>query len=1102
MLAYLWHQRFAIADDFVQKNLKEYNVKASYKIESIGLRTQRITNLVIGDPKKPDMTVRALEVDLKIDFSGVSIQWVRAKNALINGKVDGKGNLDFGELNKFRDPDSKQPFRLPDFAIDVEDVGVALATPYGAVGVGIEGFGQLRSRFDGRIAIRSNQLAYQGCKLSDVDLHGDIELKQEAPKFVGPVSAQNIICAKQGLALLRPIIEADIALTKELDRWVGDAGFKAASLQLPDQRILGPAGKLDFQGNRELTPFTVTLNAAGYRSSAFNSERMEMTGEGRVGLKDGVTRFTSRGDFTLAQGKLSNSLTTPVDDFALRAKTTPVGPLLSELGPAVRAAMRNFNLAGRYDVGQGNDGRIKVNLDELSLASASGARLVQRGTLSLLQVCKGWQIDSPVSLAIAGGGLPTSAIALRRSGIDSWAGALTIEPYNKGGSLVALNAFNFNGRPGGAWNFNGDARVSGPIGNARVQGLRIPLNGQWAGGGITLYGQCEALSFDRLSVQGLELGAHNFRLCPTQGAIIRTRAGTPQIAARIPSFILNGRYQGTPIALNGSNIDFDLARKAISARAFNGKYGQMSLSTSSLDFTLDNRFKATNIRARTGEIEVTAPYIDVAFGKSIRTNTLAVAVGRGDEATHFTVDAVSGRFINGGFQGSLSGGQGTIATIPFLLSEVAGDWRYMTRNGAFRFLGGMLVSDRQDAGLACPLKQKPGEVIPSRFCPQQGRNFTVDYINGTITANGETYETHTGRRVARVNIDHKLSNGVGRANLFVEGLTFDEQLRPEMLTPMTRGVVADVVGTVNGSGLISWDNSGDGVRSTGSFATEDMDLSAAFGPVEGIAATINFSDLLSLETQPGQLMRIGLVNPGVEAREGIVRYQLLSGNRIAIEGGRWPFAGGDLIMDPTVWDMDEAKPREMMLRVEGLDIAQFLQQFDFDNLLATGIFDGNLPMVFDAKGGRIVGGELIARPGGGSISYIGSISYQDMGVYANFAFDALKSLKYDKLRVGMEGDLAGEIITVVSFDGLKQGDGAKRNFITRQLEKLPIKFNVRIEAEFFKLIGSMRGIYDPQYLVQRDAAILLQAQQEREAADKKKAEEAIGTTPVVNKDEQ
>ena len=46
--------------------------------------------------------------------------------------------------------------------------------------------------------------------------------------------------------------------------------------------------------------------------------------------------------------------------------------------------------------------------------------------------------------------------------------------------------------------------------------------------------------------------------------------------------------------------------------------------------------------------------------------------------------------------------------------------------------------------------------------------------------------------------------------------------------------------------------------------------------------------------------------------------------------------------------------------------------------------------------------------------------------------------------------------------------GQSAAYITKQLARIPIQFNVSITAEFLKLIGSIRGLYDADYAAQRD----------------------------------
>jgi hypothetical protein len=215
---------------------------------------------------------------------------------------------------------------------------------------------------------------------------------------------------------------------------------------------------------------------------------------------------------------------------------------------------------------------------------------------------------------------------------------------------------------------------------------------------------------------------------------------------------------------------------------------------------------------------------------------------------------------------------------------------------------------------------------------------------------------------------------------------------------------------------------------------------------------------------------IATLNPGIPVSDGTIRYQTLPGARVQVEGGRWPFAGGALTLDPTLLDFSAPKERRMTFHIANMAADQFLQQFDFKNLNATGVFDGVLPMIFDDTGGRIEGGDLKVRPGGGTIAYVGDLSQKDLGLWSNIAFQALKSLRYRSLSVGMNGPLAGEMVTDVRFAGVSQGAGAKSNFLIRRLQRLPFVFNIRIAAPFRGLLDSAQSFYDPKRLLRRPPA--------------------------------
>ena len=316
------------------------------------------------------------------------------------------------------------------------------------------------------------------------------------------------------------------------------------------------------------------------------------------------------------------------------------------------------------------------------------------------------------------------------------------------------------------------------------------------------------------------------------------------------------------------------------------------------------------------------------------------------------------------------------------------------------------------------------------------RGSVVRYTNDAVRAGGTLVHPASGTRVSEVTIAHRLSTGVGHADLNVPGLTFGEGLQPEELTRLTEGVIALVQGTISGRGRIDW--TGTKVSSSGDFSTAGLDFAAPFGPVTGANGTIRFTDLLNLETAPGhtgmrgtvhfddllglstppgQTASIASINPGILVENGVVRYQLLPGQLVKIERGEWPFMGGRLILRETILNFSRPTAKRLTFEVVGLDANTFVKTMGFAEISATGVFDGVLPMIFDENGGRIVGGRLDSRPGGGSLSYNGVVNKANLGMMGNIAFNALRDLRFRSMVIRLDGELAGEFAARLAIDG-------------------------------------------------------------------------------------
>src|SRR3546814_4526923 len=116
----IWTQRTPIADNLISRELVKRNISARYDIAEIGLRTQRLENLTLGNPEQPDLSAAWVEVDISAMGFTPRVTAVRAGGVRLRGRiVDGK--LLLGEIDKFRDPDSTAPFNLPDIKLSLQD---------------------------------------------------------------------------------------------------------------------------------------------------------------------------------------------------------------------------------------------------------------------------------------------------------------------------------------------------------------------------------------------------------------------------------------------------------------------------------------------------------------------------------------------------------------------------------------------------------------------------------------------------------------------------------------------------------------------------------------------------------------------------------------------------------------------------------------------------------------------------------------------------------------------------------------------------------------------------------------------------------------------
>lgn len=495
--------------------------------------------------------------------------------------------------------------------------------------------------------------------------------------------------------------------------------------------------------------------------------------------------------------------------------------------------------------------------------------------------------------------------------------------------------------------------------------------------------------------------------------------------------------------------------------------GGLRIAAGAPSLDLAGTLGATPVRLKTGAV-------GLAYPGAVTARRVDVALGPRATASRFRIDNLQARFGRE-IAGTFARADVRLAATPLDLVDAGGTWRYAGNRLAIAGANFRLL-DRAE---------------PARFAPLKAEGAGLTLFANKIDARAHLRHAASGRDVTDLTLHHDLATGRGHADLDVRALRFDEGLQPADVSRLALGTIANARGTVSGTGRIEWRPGR--VTSRGRFSTGNLDFAAAFGPVRGLSGTIVFSDLLGLKTAGDQELRVASLNPGIEVTEGVVRFSL-DGSRLALKRATWPFLGGKLTLAPTTLNLGVSEARRYVLLIERLDAARFVERMGLTNIQATGIFDGELPLVFAAANageqvgaavgtllgigteaglraaastpgsGRIVNGHLSSRPPGGNLSYVGELTYRDLSTMANFAFQTLRSLDYRQMDIALNGALEGEIVTNVRFDGVKQGAGAKRNILTRAVANLPIQMNINIRAPFYALITSLKAMYDPAFV--------------------------------------
>ena len=273
-LASLWSARRPIANNVLANEMEKRGVQATYQPRpgraAHPARSATSSSAIRRGPTSPRASPKS-----RCGSNGTAASRFTGSSRAESGCAAGwsRGRVSWGQVDKLLPPPSGKPFRFPDVSVDLADTTVALTSRYGALGVAVEGAGNLTGGFKGRLAAASPRLVPGKCELVGMRASLAVEIRARRPHAVGPLNAARFDCPQSRIALVAPQLELDTWFSEAFASFEGKARMAVQSLTAGDNGLAALNGNLTFIGNPEAARGDVNLSAQRARLGKIFADR-------------------------------------------------------------------------------------------------------------------------------------------------------------------------------------------------------------------------------------------------------------------------------------------------------------------------------------------------------------------------------------------------------------------------------------------------------------------------------------------------------------------------------------------------------------------------------------------------------------------------------------------------------------------------------------------------------------------------------------------------------------------------------------------------------------------------------------------------------------
>ncbi len=311
---------------------------------------------------------------------------------------------------------------------------------------------------------------------------------------------------------------------------------------------------------------------------------------------------------------------------------------------------------------------------------------------------------------------------------------------------------------------------------------------------------------------------------------------------------------------------------------------------------------------------------------------------------------------------------------------------------------------------------------------------------------------------------HDVATASGASTFHFDEIVFDKDgVQPARLAPVLKGYIGETTGAAGGSAAFSWAPSG--VSSSAKLTFHDVTFGGPTRVVNetiGLNGEIDFKNLWPVATDGAQTIKVGGIDlDALQLEGGEVRFDMPGDETLRVERALFPWFGGELGVDDAVASLAGGEATAP-LRANNIDLAKALEYIDADGLSGEGLLSGVLPLVVKEGKAHIENGVLQSQ-GPGAIRYRGEAAAQaaEAGDQSQIAFDLLRDLRYDEMKVMVNGPLDGRLNFQLTFVGTGEVG------VNQQQVRVPVIYKIALDAALLELLNQAVLTQDVELLIER-----------------------------------